>query len=79
MMQPASYLLVDEATQHRHPTNKRVPWRILLGISIGLDPQAVAHRGDRTLEQLSPPGLGLEEVLERGSRRLGRVFLLLQL
>jgi hypothetical protein len=28
---------------------------------------------------LSPPGLGLKEVLERGSRRLGRVLLLLQL
>jgi hypothetical protein len=57
--------------------NKRVPRRVLLGIGIGLDPQAVAHRGDRTLEQLSSPGLSLEEVLERGSRRLGRVLLLL--
>jgi hypothetical protein len=44
--------------------NKRVPRCVLLGISIGLDPQAIAHRGDRTLEQLSPPGLGLKEVLE---------------
>jgi hypothetical protein len=78
MMQPASYLLADEATQRRHPANKRIPWRILLGIGIGLDTQAVAHRGNRTLEQLSPPGLGLEEVLERDSRRLGRVLLLLQ-
>jgi hypothetical protein len=79
MMQPASYLLADEATQRRHPANERVPWRILLGIGIGLNPLAIAHRGDHTLEQLSPPGLGLEEVLERGSRRLGRVLLLLQL
>jgi hypothetical protein len=30
--------------------NKRVPRRVLLGIGIGLDPQAIAHRGDRTLE-----------------------------
>jgi hypothetical protein len=77
MMQPASYLLTDKATQRRHSVNKRVPRRVLLGIGIGLDPQAITHRGDRTLEQLSPPGLGLEEVLERGSRRLGRVLLLL--
>jgi hypothetical protein len=78
-MQPASYLLTDKATQRRHPANKRVPRCILLGIGIGLDPQAVTHRGDSTLEQLSPPGLGLEEVLERGGRRLGRMLLLLQL
>jgi hypothetical protein len=44
--------------------NKRVPRRILLSINVELDPQAVAHRGNRTLEQLSPPCLGLEEVLE---------------
>jgi hypothetical protein len=43
MMQPASNLLTDEATQRRHPMNKQVPWRILLGIGIGLDPQAIAH------------------------------------
>jgi hypothetical protein len=43
MMQPASYLLVNEATQCHHPANKRVPWRILLGIDVGLDPQAIAH------------------------------------
>jgi hypothetical protein len=64
MMQPASYLLMDEGAQRRHLANKRVPWRILLGISIGLDPQAIAHRGDRTLEQLSLPDLGLEEILK---------------
>jgi hypothetical protein len=64
MMQPASNLLADEATQRRHPANKRVPWRILLCIGIRLDPQTVAHRGNHTLEQLSPPGLSLEEVLE---------------
>jgi hypothetical protein len=28
---------------------------------------------------LSPPGLGLKEVLERGGRRMGRMLLLLQL
>jgi hypothetical protein len=64
MMQPASNLLVDKATQRHHTVNKRVPWRILLGISIRLDPQAVAHRGNRTLEQLIPPGLSLEGVLK---------------
>jgi hypothetical protein len=64
MMQPASYLLADKTTQRRHPTNKRVPQRILLGIDVRLDPQAIAHRGDHTLEQLSPLGLGLEEVLQ---------------
>jgi hypothetical protein len=64
MMQPASNLLADEATQRHHLVNKHVPWRILLGIGIGLDPQAIAHRGNCTLEQLSPPGLSLEEVLE---------------
>jgi hypothetical protein len=64
MMQPASYLLMDEVAQRHHLTDKGVPWRVLLGIGIGLDPQAVTHRGDGTLEQLSPPGLSLEEVLE---------------
>jgi hypothetical protein len=78
-MQPASYLLTDKAAQRRHPTDKGVPQRILLGIGIGLDPQAITHRGNSTLEQLSLPGLGLEEVLERGGRRLGRLLLLLQL
>jgi hypothetical protein len=65
-MQPASYPLADEATQRHHPTDKGVPQCILLGISIGirLDPQAITHRGDSALEQLSSPGLGLEEVLE---------------
>jgi hypothetical protein len=38
MMQLASYLLADEATQRRHPMNKRVPWCILLGIGIRFDP-----------------------------------------
>jgi hypothetical protein len=77
MMQSTSYLLTDKVTQRCHPANKRVPWRILLGIRVELNPQAIAHRGDRTLEQLSPPGLGLKEVLERGSHRLGHVLLLL--
>jgi hypothetical protein len=79
MMQPASNLLVDKAAQRHHPANKQVPWRILLGISIGLDPQAITHRGDRTLEQLIPPGLSLKEVLKRGSCRLGHMLLLFQL
>jgi hypothetical protein len=43
VIQPASYLLVDEATQSRHTTNKGVPRRVLLGIDIGLDPQAITH------------------------------------
>jgi hypothetical protein len=38
MMQAASNLLVDKATQRHHPVNKRVPWSILLSIGIGLDP-----------------------------------------
>jgi hypothetical protein len=57
--------------------DKGVPQCVLLGIGIRLDPQAITHRGDSALEQLSPPGLGLEEVLERGGRRLGRMLLLL--
>jgi hypothetical protein len=76
MMQPASNLLTNKATQRYHPVNKQVPWRILLGIGIGLNPKAIAHRGDRTLEQLIPLGLSLEEALKRGSRRLGRMLLL---
>jgi hypothetical protein len=38
MMQPASNLLVDKATQRHYPANKRVPWGILLSIGIRLDP-----------------------------------------
>jgi hypothetical protein len=78
-MQPASYLLTDEAAQRRHLTDKGVPRCVLLGIGIRLDPQVVTHQGDSTLEQLSPPGLGLKEIMERGGRRLGRMVLLLQL
>jgi hypothetical protein len=78
-MQPASYPLVNEAAQRHHPTDEGVPWGVLLGVSIGLDPQAVTYRGDGALKQLSPPGLDLEEVLERGERRLSRLLLLLQL
>jgi hypothetical protein len=59
--------------------DKGVRRHVLLGIGIGLDPQAITHRGDSTLEQLSPPSLGHKEVLERGGRRLGRMLLLLQL
>jgi hypothetical protein len=38
MMKSTSYLLADDTTQRRHPMNKRVPRRILLGIGVGLDP-----------------------------------------
>jgi hypothetical protein len=38
MMQPTSYLLADEVTQRRHPSNKRGPRRVLLGIDVRLDP-----------------------------------------
>jgi hypothetical protein len=79
MMQPASYPLTDEVAQRHHLTDKGVPQCVLLGIGIGLDPQAITHQGNSALEQLSPPGLDLEEVLERGGRRLGRMLLLLQL
>jgi hypothetical protein len=79
VMKPASYPFMDEATQRHHSTDKGVPRCVLLGIGIWLDPQAVTYQGDSTLEQLSSPGLGLEEVLERGGRRLGRMLLLLEL
>jgi hypothetical protein len=79
VMQPASYPLADEAAQRHHLTDKGVPQCVLLGIGIRLNPQAITYQSDSTLEQLSPPDLGLEEVLERGGRRLGRMLLLLQL
>jgi hypothetical protein len=63
-MQPASYPLADKTAQRHHPTDEGVPRGVLLSIGIELDPEAVTYRGDSTLEQLSPPGLGLEEVLE---------------
>jgi hypothetical protein len=78
-MQPASYPLADEAAQRYHLTDEGVPQGVLLGISIRLDPEAITYRGDSALKQLSPPGLSLEEVLEQGGRRLGRLLLLLQL
>jgi hypothetical protein len=56
-MQPASYPLVDNAAQRHHPTDEEVSWGVLLGIGIGLDPEAITYRGDSALEQLSPPGL----------------------
>jgi hypothetical protein len=56
-----------------------VPWRILLGISIGLNPQAIAHCGDHVLEHLISSDLGVEEGLKRGGHRLGLALLLLQL
>jgi hypothetical protein len=79
MMKPASYPLADEAAQRHHLTDEGVPRGIFLGVGIGLDPQAITYIGDGALEQLSPPGLGLEEVLEQGGRRLSRLLLLLQL
>jgi hypothetical protein len=64
VMQPALYPLADEAAQRHHPTDKGVPRCVLLGIGIGLDPQAITYRGDSTLVQLSRPSLGLKKVLE---------------
>jgi hypothetical protein len=79
MMKLASYPLADEAAQRHHPTDEGVPQGVLLGIGIGLNPQSIKYQGNSALEQLSPPSLGLEEVLERGDRRLSRLLLLLQL
>jgi hypothetical protein len=64
MMKAASYPLSDKASQRHHPADKGVPRGILPSVGVGLDPQAIAHRGNGALEQLSPLGLGLEEVLE---------------
>jgi hypothetical protein len=63
MMQAASYPLTNEATQHHHPMDEGVPRGVLLSVSIGLDPHAIAYGGDGALKQLSPLGLSLEEVL----------------
>jgi hypothetical protein len=63
MMQAASYPLVNEAAQRHHPTDEGVPQGVLLSVGVGLNPQAIAYRGDGSLKQLSPLGLGLEEVL----------------
>jgi hypothetical protein len=41
-----------------------VPRGILLGVGVGLDPQAITYGGNGALKQLSPPSLGFEEVLE---------------
>jgi hypothetical protein len=38
MMQPVSDLPANKATQRRHSVYEQVPWRILLGIGIGLNP-----------------------------------------
>jgi hypothetical protein len=77
-MKSASYPLANEAAQRHHPVDEGVP-RGVLSISVRLDPQAIAYGGDGTLKQLSPLGLGLEKVLERGGHRLSRLLLLLQL
>jgi hypothetical protein len=63
-MKPASYPLTDEAAQRHHPTDEGVPQGVLLGVGIGFDPQTIAYGGNGALKQLSPPGLGFEEVLE---------------
>jgi hypothetical protein len=63
-MQRASYLLMDEATKCRHPVHERLPWHVLFGISIELDPQTVTHQDDHALEQLVPSNLGLKEGLK---------------
>jgi hypothetical protein len=79
MVQRAPYLLVYKVTQCRHLAHKGDPRCVLLGVSIRLDPQAVAHHGDGALEQLVPPDLGLKEGLKRGGSCLGLALLLLQL
>jgi hypothetical protein len=63
-MEAASYPPMNEATQRHNPTDEGIPWGVLLNVSVGLDPQAIAYGGDGALKQLSPLGLGLEEVLE---------------
>jgi hypothetical protein len=78
-MKAASYPLSDKAAQCHHPADKGAPRGVLLSVDIRLDPQAVAHGGDGALKQLGPLGLGLEETLEGGGRRLSRLLLLLQL
>jgi hypothetical protein len=64
MVQHAPHPLVYEVAQRHHPAHKEVPRCVLLVFGIGLDPQVVAHHGDGALEQLVPPGLGLEEGLK---------------
>jgi hypothetical protein len=63
-MKAAPYPLSDKAAQRHHSANEGVPRGILLSVGVGLDPQAIAHGGDGALKQLSPLGLGLEEILE---------------
>jgi hypothetical protein len=78
-MQAALYPLTNEAAQRHHSTDEGVPRGVLLSVGVELDPQAVTYEGNGALKQLSPLGLSLEEVLERGGRRLSRLLLLLQL
>jgi hypothetical protein len=42
-MKPASYPLADEVAQHHHPMDEGVPQGVFLGVSIGLDPQAITY------------------------------------
>jgi hypothetical protein len=79
MMEAVTYLLPGKAAQRRHPTDKGIPRNIFPGVGVRLDPQAITNDGDRTLEQLGPPGLGFEEALEGIGRRLGHSILPLQL
>jgi hypothetical protein len=78
-MEAVPYLLLGKAAQRHHPTDEGVPRNIFPGVGVGLDPQAVTHGGDRALEQLGPPDLGLEEALEGVGRGLGLSVLPLQL
>jgi hypothetical protein len=73
-MKPASYPLTDEAAQCQDSTDEGVPWGVLLGVGIGLNPQAIAYGGNGTLKQLSLPGLSFEEALERGGREPHAAF-----
>jgi hypothetical protein len=79
VVKAASYPFPDKAAQRHHPADKGVPRGVLLSIGIGLNPQTITHGGDRTLEHLSPLGLGLEEALEGVGRRLSYPLLPLQL
>jgi hypothetical protein len=60
-------------------TDEGVPRGVFLSVSVGLDPQAVTHGGERALEHLSPLGLDLEEALEGVGRRLSHPLFPLQL
>jgi hypothetical protein len=50
MVQCAPHPLAYEVAQRHHSVHKEVPRHVLLIVSVGLDPQVVAHRGDGALE-----------------------------